>query len=320
MPESPSGSVPPPQESRVGDEAICLRCDWSGETGSDACPRCEAPLYGLRGSTKPLEVSPTDPPPSADDAAPGSPVEVPQEEDNVSPAVLGAVSRRKWVIIGAFTVAALWIVATGGPFDRLRAQNASPTGNPQFVPPATSPQEPLDTPTKRPIDLSGLDLGTSNLSGVDLKGVNGDVTSAPARSPDGPRIVFGARGGTIYSVNVRSKKPSVLMHLPGRNLDSVDEIEWSPDGTHIAVMNDLEPGGGRLFVMNADGTGVRVLLENYEPKRTFVWSPDGKTIAYATHGPAGLRWYAVDADGAGPPREIDKPTYLSWRHPGVPTH
>jgi len=187
------------------------------------------------------------------------------------------------------------------------------------VPPA-SPQKPLDTSTGGPMDLSGLDLGTLDLSGVDLGGVNGDVTSAPARSPDESRIVFGARGGTIYSVNVRSKKRSVLVHLPGRNLDSVDEIEWSPDGAHIAIMNDLEPGSGRLYVMNADGSDVRVLLHSYEPQRRFAWSPDGVKIAFATHGPVGLGWYAVDADGAGPPRGIDKPTYLSWRHPGVPTH
>jgi Tol biopolymer transport system component len=110
------------------------------------------------------------------------------------------------------------------------------------------------------------------------------------------------------------------VHLPGRNLDSVDEIEWSPDGAHIAVMNDLEPGGGSLYVMNADGSGVRVLLHNYEPRGRIAWSPDGESIAYATHGPAGLGWYAVDTDGSGPPREIDKPTYLGWRHPDVPTH
>jgi len=155
---------------------------------------------------------------------------------------------------------------------------------------------------------------------LDLTGVNGDVTSAPARSPNGARIVFGARGGTIYSVVVRSGKRSVLVRLPGKDLDSVDEIEWSPDGAHIAVMNDLEPGGGRLYVLHANGTDVRVLLDSYKPQRRFVWSPDGKSIAYATRGRAGLRWYAVDADGAGAPREIDERVYLRWAHPGVPTH
>jgi len=313
MPETVSGGDPPPQGSRVGDEAICLRCDWTGETGSDACPRCEATLYRFRGSTEPLEVTPSSPaPPSAYDPATDSPAEVPQEEGNAAPAVLGALGRRKWVIVGAaLAVAAFWSETTGEPSDRLRTQDVPATANPQSVAPtATSQKDPADTSTGGPIDLSGLDLS----------GVNGDVTSAPAESPNGPRIVFGARGGTIYSVIVGSSERSVLVHLPGRNLDSVDEIEWSPDGAHIAIMNDLEPGGGRLYVMNADGSGVRVLLHNYEPRGRIAWSPDGESIAYATHGPAGLGWYAVDTDGSGPPREIDKPTYLGWRHPDVPTH
>jgi Tol biopolymer transport system component len=224
------------------------------------------------------------------------------------------------VIVGALMVAAFWIVTTGGPFDRLRAQNV-PTANPQSAAPSPNSQkDPADTSTGGPIDFSGLDLSRLDLSGLDLSEVNGDVTSAPVRSPDGSRIVFGARGGTIYSMIVQSRELSVLAHLPGRNLDSVDEIEWSPDGAHIAIMNDLEPGGGRLYVMNADGSDVRVLLHNYEPQRRSAWSPDGGSIAYVTRGPAGLGWYAVGADGAGPPREIDKPTYLRWRHPGVPTH
>jgi Tol biopolymer transport system component len=155
---------------------------------------------------------------------------------------------------------------------------------------------------------------------LNLNGVNGEVSSPPARSPNGSRLVFGARGGTIYSEIAQSGKRSVLVHLPGKHLDSVDQIEWSPDGAHIAVMNDLEPGGERLYVMNADGTDVRVLLDNYEPQRMFMWSPDGKSIAYATQGTAGLLYRAVDADAAGPPRTIDKGIYLRWKHPGVPTH
>ena len=71
----------------------------------------------------------------------------------------------------------------------------------------------------------------------------------------------------------------MLVRLPGENLDSMDEIEWSPDGAHIAIMNDLEPGGGRLYVLNADGSGARVLRDNYEPER-LAWSPNGKSIAY----------------------------------------
>jgi Tol biopolymer transport system component len=124
-------------------------------------------------------------------------------------------------------------------------------------------------------------------------------------------------------------------------------------------MNDLQPGGGRLYVLNADGSGVRVILDNYRPAG-LAWSPDGQTLAYATHGSSGdedadhlwtisavggapttlaastviafpvwspdssqiafvgrteggLRgWYAVDAGGTGPQREIDELTYVNW--------
>src|ERR687887_1661998 len=64
----------------------------------------------------------------------------------------------------------------------------------------------------------------------------GDVTSAPAWSPDLTRFVFGARGGAIYSVDARSGTRSLLVRLPGENLDSVDQILWSPDGGHLAVL------------------------------------------------------------------------------------
>jgi dipeptidyl aminopeptidase/acylaminoacyl peptidase len=193
---------------------------------------------------------------------------------------------------------------------------------------------------------------------IDLGEVIGDVTSPPVWSPDGTRLVYGARGGSLYSVDAQSGERSLLVRLPGENLDSMDEIEWSPDGARLAIMNDLGPGGGRLYVMNADGSGVRVLVNDYEPGGV-AWSPDGRSLAYAAHesrgdepadrlwtvspvegtplaiaantsitspvwSPDGSRiafvgsmdardWYAVDADGAGSPAEIDELVYLSWR-------
>ncbi len=186
---------------------------------------------------------------------------------------------------------------------------------------------------------------------IDLGEVIGDVTSPPVWSPDGTQLLYGARGGSLYSVDVQSGEGSLLVSLPGKNLDSMDEIEWSPDGAHVAIMNDLEPGGGRLYVMNADGSRVRVLLDNYEPGG-LAWSPDGKSIAYAGSeddaaarlwtisqingppftvaasdsiedpmwSPDGSRiafvestgWFAIEADGVHQRFEIDELKYLSW--------
>ena len=55
------------------------------------------------------------------------------------------------------------------------------------------------------------------------------------------------------------------MRPPSREAGQPDEIEWSPDGAYLAIVNDLEPGGGRLYVMDADGSGVRILVDNFEP-------------------------------------------------------
>jgi hypothetical protein len=102
-------------------ERVCLRCDWTGETDGAACPRCEASLYRLPESTKSRELTPTPrpQPQSAGDPISSSPVEVPQEDGSVLPAVLVAASRRWWLIGGgALAVAAVWIVTSVGSVDR----------------------------------------------------------------------------------------------------------------------------------------------------------------------------------------------------------
>jgi Tol biopolymer transport system component len=123
----------------------------------------------------------------------------------------------------------------------------------------------------------------------------GDVTSAPAWSPDGTRFVFGARGGALYSIDVPSGARSLLVRLPGEHLDSVDQIVWSPDGAHIAVVNDGEPGG--VYVMDADGSNVRVLLDGYGGAGV-AWSPDGTRLAYED-GSRPVVWVA-SMDGSAP--------------------
>jgi Tol biopolymer transport system component len=140
---------------------------------------------------------------------------------------------------------------------------------------------------------------------TDLGSVVGDVTSAPVWSPDGTRILYGAREGSLYSVDVGGGERSLLVRLPGENLDSIDEIEWSPDGTYLAILNDLEPGGGRLYVMNADGSGVRVLVDNFDQGYPggYAWSPDGTRLTYADFpGPDELevRIWTVSLDGSAP--------------------
>jgi len=72
---------------------------------------------------------------------------------------------------------------------------------------------------------------------------------------------------------------SDLRILTHRGIDN--SPAWSPDGTRIAFSRDQ---GSAIYIMDADGSGVRRLVDagadNLEP----AWSPDGRWIAF-TSGP-----------------------------------
>lgn len=114
-------------------------------------------------------------------------------------------------------------------------------------------------------------------------GRNTLLSPDPAWSPDGTQIAIGGRGGALYSVDARSGERSLLARLPGEDFDLMDEILWSPDGARIAVVDEIEGGGWRLHVMNADGSNVRTLIDDRNDigPAGVAWSPDGTRLAYA---------------------------------------
>ena len=58
------------------------------------------------------------------------------------------------------------------------------------------------------------------------------------------------------------------------------QAKFSPDGTRIAFFSTRD-GVGRVWVMNADGTGAHTITSNFAAG-TPTWSPDGSQIAFAT--------------------------------------
>jgi Tol biopolymer transport system component len=69
---------------------------------------------------------------------------------------------------------------------------------------------------------------------------------------------------------------------------------WSPDRTQVAFAAPSEDGDDLdLFVMNADGTGLRRLTGDPMSESRPSWSPDGTRIAYEVE--AGV--WVIDADG-----------------------
>jgi Tol biopolymer transport system component len=101
----------------------------------------------------------------------------------------------------------------------------------------------------------------------------------PNVSADGKKIVF---LGTDF------KSPLMTMDSDGRNVQQItsDGLTYrgpslSPDGTKIACTAFDSSNNGELVVINADGTGRRVIVSLFSAL-TPRWSPDGTKII-ATH-------------------------------------
>ena len=88
--------------------------------------------------------------------------------------------------------------------------------------------------------------------------------------------------------------------------DGTDPV-WSPDATKI-----LYQASGDLYVMNADGSGQRLIMPSagggcggsdmcwFYVDSGFHWSADGKQIVFATHNGTGTGVATANADGSEP--------------------
>ena len=100
----------------------------------------------------------------------------------------------------------------------------------------------------------------------------------PALSPDGTRILLtSTRGLSEDRVRV------FIMDADGANLTAIGPADpafvgfpsWSPDGRQILFSAGEDIFDLDLYVMNADGTGVRQLTSSPGAERCGEWAPDG---------------------------------------------
>ncbi len=105
------------------------------------------------------------------------------------------------------------------------------------------------------------------------------MTFAPRFAPDGQRIIMSLQeggGSSIFEMDLRSRQTRRLTNVP----ESIDTgPSYSPDGGQIVFESDRE-GTQQLYVMNADGSGVRRISFGNGRYSTPVWSPRGDYIAF----------------------------------------
>lgn len=107
------------------------------------------------------------------------------------------------------------------------------------------------------------------------------LSSSASWSPDSKYLVFVAKvanGDDIVVFDPKKGKAVRRIHV---DLNGITSPVFSPDGTQLAFSGQ-NGGISDLFVVNADGTGLRQLTNDKYAQLMPAWSPDGHTIAYVT--------------------------------------
>jgi Tol biopolymer transport system component len=133
-------------------------------------------------------------------------------------------------------------------------------------------------------------------------------------SPDGSQVVYAAGfDGHMYTVDTEGGEPRLLL-ASARLLYSPT---FSPDGTQIAYFDGGGDNSHSLRVMNADGSGVRVLFDQAPAEvghvYNLIWSPDGSRLAFSAQ--EGGIWI-VGVDGSGLTKVIPDGVNVYWSPDG----
>jgi len=183
-------------------------------------------------------------------------------------------------------------ISSRGDAFRLYRMNPDGTGRTLLGTAENSNLDPSVSPDGRQIYYGTLEgIFVANADGAIPVRLTSTGASFPAVSPDGSLIAF-SYVREVLELRTMYPDGSGVRHMPLSLFPS--HASWSPDGSRLVFSGYLDTFGwseeesfvGRIFTINADGTGLQQLTTGHSDQSPS-WSPDGSRIAFVRSGPSG---------------------------------
>ncbi len=133
------------------------------------------------------------------------------------------------------------------------------------------------------------------------------------------KIAVACYSGSASNISTVSPDGTGLLQLTNQTSAYNTQPAWSPDGTRIAFRSSTSGGTSPIYIMNADGSGIRELCSLAGGYGSPTWSPDGSRIAFSSNltnpALANRDIYVMNADGSGTPLNLTNSATVSETAP-----
>lgn len=132
----------------------------------------------------------------------------------------------------------------------------------------------------RDYELYIMDLDTNETQQITNNAV---PDLGPDWSPNGEQIVYHRYDGNqtyVYLMRIADDLFFERRPFTPDTLPNAAAASWSPDGTRLVFHAADGNGYFQIYIINADGSGLRPLLEEYFNDQNASWSPDGQYILF----------------------------------------